>query len=100
MSPREDRHPDWSDENVLKGACVAYNSGVSNVVTIAGMNRGTTHNDYGDDVIARAQFYHENLVDRDIDHREVQPNQPKSKDLLMAETINVLDELKQKLLMF
>ena len=97
MSPREDRHPDWSDENVLKGACVAYNSGVSNVVTIAGMNRGTTHNDYGDDVIARAQFYHENLVDRDIDHREVQPNQPKSKDLLMAETINVLDEYQNSL---
>lgn len=50
------RHPDWSDANLLKGACVAYNSGVSNVVTIAGMNQGTTHNDYGDDVIARAQF--------------------------------------------
>ncbi len=59
----KNRHPGWSDENVLKGACVAYNSGVSNVVTIAGMNRGTTHNDYGDDVIARAQFYQENLVD-------------------------------------
>ena len=53
----EKKHPDWPDEQVLKGACVAYNSGVSNVSTIAGMNRGTTHNDYGDDVIARAQFY-------------------------------------------
>lgn len=49
-------HPDWADEFVLKGACVAYNSGVSNVQTINGMNSGTTHNDYGDDVIARAQF--------------------------------------------
>jgi len=49
-------HPDWADEYVLKGACVAYNSGVNNVQTIAGMNQGTTHNDYGDDVIARAQF--------------------------------------------
>ena len=59
----KNKHSDWSDENVLKGACVAYNSGVSNVATIAGMNQGTTHNDYGDDVIARAQFYLENLVD-------------------------------------
>lgn len=49
-------HPDWADEFVLKGACVAYNSGVSNVQTIDGMNSGTAHNDYGDDVIARAQF--------------------------------------------
>lgn len=49
-------HPDWTDENLLKGACVAYNSGVSNVETIEGMNKGTAHDDYGDDVIARAQF--------------------------------------------
>jgi len=57
----EKKHPSWSDENVLKGACVAYNSGVSNVSTIAGMNKGTTHHDYGDDVIVRAQFYLKNL---------------------------------------
>lgn len=50
-------HPDWEDKYILKGACVAYNSGVNNVATITGMNKGTTHNDYGDDVIARAQFY-------------------------------------------
>ena len=51
------KHPDWPDEQILKGACVAYNSGVSNVNSIERMNLGTTHNDYGDDVIARAQFY-------------------------------------------
>jgi hypothetical protein len=50
------KHPAWADEHVLKGACVAYNSGPGNVQTIAGMNEGTTHDDYGDDVIARAQF--------------------------------------------
>lgn len=49
-------HPEWADEFVLKGACVAYNSGVGNVQTIPGMNLGTAHHDYGDDVIARAQF--------------------------------------------
>ena len=57
----EKKHPTWPDEQVLKGACVAYNAGVSTVQTIGGMNEGTTHDDYGDDVIARAQFYAENL---------------------------------------
>ncbi|MEO0647213.1 MAG: hypothetical protein AAFZ17_13835, partial [Cyanobacteria bacterium J06650_10] len=51
------KHPDWTDENILKGACVAYNAGASSVRTIEKMNEGTTHHDYGDDVIARAQFY-------------------------------------------
>jgi peptidoglycan hydrolase-like protein with peptidoglycan-binding domain len=50
-------HPDWEDEFVLKGAVVAYNSGVGNVQTKIGMDIGTTGGDYGSDVIARAQFY-------------------------------------------
>lgn len=50
-------HRGWKDANLLKGAAVAYNSGVSNVQTIAGMDRGTTGNDYGSDVMARAQYY-------------------------------------------
>jgi soluble lytic murein transglycosylase-like protein len=50
-------HLDWEDAFVLKGTAVAYNSGVSNVQTKAGMDLGTTGNDYGSDVIARAQFY-------------------------------------------
>jgi murein DD-endopeptidase MepM/ murein hydrolase activator NlpD len=57
------KHPDWSQSNILKGACVAYNSGVNNVQTIEGMNEGTTNNDYGDDVIARAQEFFGLLVD-------------------------------------
>ena len=52
-----ERHPSWSDSNILKGAIVAYNSGVSNVQTIENMDTGTTGNDYSSDVIARAQFY-------------------------------------------
>jgi len=51
------RHADWEDEFILKGAAVAYNSGVGNVQTKAGMDQGTTGDDYGSDVIARAQFY-------------------------------------------
>lgn len=50
-------HPTWEDEFILKGAVVAYNSGVSNVQTKNGLDIGTTGNDYGSDVIARAQFY-------------------------------------------
>jgi peptidoglycan hydrolase-like protein with peptidoglycan-binding domain len=48
-------HPDWPAEQQLRGAVAAYNSGVSNVQTIAGMDRGTTGNDYSNDVWARAQ---------------------------------------------
>lgn len=50
-------HSTWEDEFILKGAVVAYNSGVNNVQTKNGMDIGTTGNDYGSDVIARAQFY-------------------------------------------
>lgn len=50
-------HPSWSDSQVLKGAAAAYNSGVGNVRTIAGMDIGTTGNDYSSDVVARAQYY-------------------------------------------
>ncbi|HEY9695952.1 MAG TPA: peptidoglycan-binding protein [Trichocoleus sp.] len=54
-------HPDWEDEFIIKGAAVAYNSGVNNVQTKAGMDIGTTGGDYGSDVIARAQFYSDRL---------------------------------------
>ena len=55
------KHPEWEDEFVLKGAAVAYNSGVGNVQTKAGMDQGTTGGDYGSDVIARAQFYADHM---------------------------------------
>jgi hypothetical protein len=53
----ERKHPDWEDEFVLKGAVAAYNFGVGNVQTKEGIDEGTTGNDYGSDVIARAQYY-------------------------------------------
>jgi len=49
------QHPDWSDDQVQKGAYVAYNSGVKNVQSIENMDLGTTGNDYGSDLVARAQ---------------------------------------------
>lgn len=55
------KHPDWEDEFILKGAAAAYNSGVGNIQTKAGMDKGTTGDDYGSDVMARAQFYASHL---------------------------------------
>lgn len=55
------KHMDWRDKYVIKGAAVAYNSGVKNVVTITNMDAGTTGNDYGADVLARAQYYAKRL---------------------------------------
>ncbi|NOK17318.1 peptidoglycan-binding protein [Corallococcus carmarthensis] len=48
-------HPDWSEAQQLRGAVAAYNSGPGNVRTQAGMDVGTTGNDYSNDVWARAQ---------------------------------------------
>ena len=53
-----ERHPDWEDEFVLKGAAVAYNAGIRNVRTKDRMDVGSTGDDYGSDVIARAQYYY------------------------------------------
>ncbi len=50
-------HPDWGQSDILKGGMVAYNAGLKTVRTIEEMDRGTTHNDYGSDVTARAQFF-------------------------------------------
>jgi len=49
-------HADWPEEQKLRGAVAAYNVGDSNVWTIEGMDRGTTGDDYSNDVWARAQY--------------------------------------------
>lgn len=51
------KHPSWPDSELLRAAFVAYNSGLSNVVSMDGLDRGTTGNDYGSDSMARAQYY-------------------------------------------
>lgn len=55
------KHRNWEDTYILKGAVAAYNSGVSNIQTKQGIDRGTTGDDYGSDVIARAHFYAERM---------------------------------------
>ena len=51
------KHPQWPLWAQLKGAFVAYNSGVGNVQTIERMDLGTAGNNYGADVLGRALYY-------------------------------------------
>lgn len=51
------KHPQWSIENQLQGAIVAYNAGLGNVLSISNIDIGTTGNDYSSDVLARAIFF-------------------------------------------
>jgi peptidoglycan hydrolase-like protein with peptidoglycan-binding domain len=48
------KFPSWPPEQQMRGAIVSYNSDIKNVQTLAGMDRGTTGNDYSNDVWARA----------------------------------------------
>lgn len=50
-------HPDWSKADKLRGAIAAYNSGPENIKTIAGMDVGTTGNNYSADVLNRAEGF-------------------------------------------
>ncbi|NXY92423.1 LYG protein, partial [Alcedo cyanopectus] len=45
------QHPTWTKEQQLKGEISAYNAGPRNVQTYEGMDIGTTHNDYANDVV-------------------------------------------------
>jgi hypothetical protein len=49
------KHPGWPAEQQLRGAVVAYDSGVDTVRAIKDMDRGTSGEDYSNDVWARAQ---------------------------------------------
>lgn len=51
------KHSTWTEAQVLQGAVAAYNVGPGNVRTLGGMDVGTTHDDYSNDVVARAQYY-------------------------------------------
>ncbi|XP_035681976.1 lysozyme g-like [Branchiostoma floridae] len=53
-------HPGWSTEMALKGGISGYNAGCGNVQTYNGMDIGTTGDDYGNDVVARAQWLKRN----------------------------------------
>lgn len=42
---------------LISGGISAYNAGTRNVQTYEGMDVGTTHDDYANDVVARAKFF-------------------------------------------
>ncbi|XP_036373281.1 lysozyme g-like [Megalops cyprinoides] len=50
-------HPDWSQEQCLKGGLAAYNKGPNAVKSYREVDAQTTDRDYSNDVVARAQFY-------------------------------------------
>ncbi|NXX40341.1 LYG protein, partial [Tricholaema leucomelas] len=60
LGQMEKKFPTWTKEQQLKGAISAYNAGARNVQSYNGMDIGTTHNDYANDVIARAKFFKKN----------------------------------------
>lgn len=41
---------------MFPGAVAAYNFGLDDVRTLARLDKGTTNNDYSNDVMARAQY--------------------------------------------
>ncbi|NXP53994.1 LYG protein, partial [Heliornis fulica] len=51
------KFPRWTKDQQLKGGISAYNAGANNVQSYDRMDIGTTHNDYSNDVVARAQYY-------------------------------------------
>ncbi|NXS62360.1 LYG protein, partial [Brachypteracias leptosomus] len=51
------KFPHWTKDQQLKGGISAYNAGPGNVQSYNRMDIGTTHNDYSDDVVARAQYF-------------------------------------------
>ncbi|NXT29379.1 LYG protein, partial [Syrrhaptes paradoxus] len=54
------KFPTWTKEQQLKGGISAYNAGDKNVQSYDEMDIGTSHDDYANDVVARAQFYKRN----------------------------------------
>ncbi|KFV90241.1 Lysozyme g, partial [Eurypyga helias] len=54
------KFPTWTKEQQLKGGIAAYNTGPNNVRSYDRIDAGTTHNDYANDVVARAKFYKRN----------------------------------------
>uniref|UniRef100_A0A8C8S546 Lysozyme g n=1 Tax=Pelusios castaneus TaxID=367368 RepID=A0A8C8S546_9SAUR len=56
----QQKFPNWTKEQQLKGGISAYNAGLGNVQTYPNMDIGTTHNDYANDVVARAKYYKRN----------------------------------------
>ncbi|NXS62362.1 LYG protein, partial [Brachypteracias leptosomus] len=60
LETMQKKFPTWTNEQKLKAAISAYNAGPNNVQSYDKMDVGTTHNDYANDVVARAKFFKRN----------------------------------------
>lgn len=59
----KDKFPDCTEEQQLKGGIAAYNQGIGAIHSLCKrVDENTTGKDYSNDVVARAQWYHNNLV--------------------------------------
>ncbi|XP_055864190.1 glycine, glutamate and proline-rich protein-like [Biomphalaria glabrata] len=58
MKQVKKKHRKWPAAKQLQGGVAAYNFGVKNVKSWAGLDSGSTGNDYSNDVIARAKWLH------------------------------------------
>lgn len=56
----EKKFPGQSKERILKGAIAGYNTGAGNVRDLNDVDQRTTGKDYGNDTVARAQFFKSN----------------------------------------
>ncbi len=52
-----DKHPDWTEAMILRGAVAAYNKGPGSVGSYSRIDKNTTGSDYSSDVWARARRY-------------------------------------------
>lgn len=55
------KFPKWSQEERWRAAIAAYNMGAGNVKTKENIDKGTTGNDYSQDVLIRSQIFKERL---------------------------------------
>ncbi|XP_034059338.1 lysozyme g-like [Gymnodraco acuticeps] len=55
----QNKFPNWSREQQLKGLFAAYNVGDGKVKNYKAVDYYTTHGDYSNDVVARAHWYKE-----------------------------------------
>ncbi|XP_068606689.1 lysozyme g-like [Brachionichthys hirsutus] len=61
ISKIRNKFPGWSTEQQLKGGISAYNMGDGNVRSYDAVDAHTTGGDYSNDVVARAQWYKQEM---------------------------------------
>jgi len=53
----EKKFPKWTKDQQLRGAVAAYNFGVKNVKSVKNLDKGTSANNYSEDVMARSKLF-------------------------------------------